>query len=105
MHIDRVSTTARGLFLKGLLGLETTRIPLHRARTLREGDLVAVRVEEIAERAAFRELECLERVDGEWHSREVPLRVGETLVLALGGRFASRSVEGRVPEAGVSPGE
>ncbi|MFQ5896419.1 MAG: hypothetical protein ACE5JJ_11500, partial [Nitrospinota bacterium] len=39
------------------------------------------------------------------HSREVPLRVGETLVLALGGRFASRSVEGRVPEAGVSPGE
>jgi len=107
IKVDHFATTVRGLFLAPHpLPRESREVPLL-PLPLSSGAVAVAEVVSAPEGCAVDRLEVIEPLAGSadaWRTRETPLEPGWRLVVALGGRSASRSLSGRGPERPVPPG-
>lgn len=101
LEVSYFASTARGLLLtsqgfsRGQNQISLCEQPVS------DGTFAAVEVSEAPLNARINILEIIEPVPGSndaWQTREVPLEVGLKLVVAIGGRFANRSVKGHPPD-------
>jgi len=107
MNIDHFATTARGLFLaEHPLSREAREVSLAEA-LLAAGDVAVAEVTAAPDGCTVDHMEVIEPLAGSadaWQTREALLAPGQRVVVALGGRFANRSISGRAPDRPVPPG-
>ena len=107
MQTDYFATTARGLFLspESPYAFETDFTPDPGpvpSNGIALGEVVAA-----PENAPIDRLETLEILQGTedaWKTSEIKLREKMNVVVAIGGRYANRSVSGREPDSPAAPG-
>ncbi|OGL63033.1 MAG: hypothetical protein A3I72_15660 [Candidatus Tectomicrobia bacterium RIFCSPLOWO2_02_FULL_70_19] len=106
-RIDHFATTVRGLFLgPDPITREMPEVSLLDA-PLSSGAVAVAEVASAPAGCAVDRLEVIEPLPGStdaWQTREVPLKPGMRVAVALGGRFANRGVPGRGPDRPVPPG-
>ncbi len=100
LEVDHFASTARGLLLSsGGVSRGSNRISLC-GEPVPEGAFAAVEIIETPLDSRINILEIIEPVAGTedaWQTREVPLEAGLKLIVAVGGRFANRSISGHPP--------
>lgn len=105
--IDHFASTARGFFLApGGLTRGQSEVSLS-PEPVSGGALAVVEVVEVPPGCLIDQLEVVEpfpKTAVAWQTREVPLSPGQKLVVAIGGRFANRSISGRSPSRPCPPG-
>ncbi len=107
LEVDYFASTARGLLLSpNGISRGSNRISLC-AEPVPEGAFAAVEVIETPLNSRINILEIIEPVAGTedaWQTREVPVKAGLKLIVAIGGRFANRSISGLPPEEAAPVG-
>lgn len=107
LQVDYFASTARGILLASpVIPRGQNQIPLC-GLPVPDGALAVVEVAEAPVDARIRLLEVIEPASGAsdaWQTREVSLQAGLRLVVAIGGRFANRSVSGYPPDHPVPVG-
>ncbi|MBI2131509.1 MAG: hypothetical protein HYT99_01595 [Candidatus Tectomicrobia bacterium] len=105
--VGHFATTVRGLFLAPEpLPREAGEVLLLPV-PLASGAVAVAEVASAPEGCTVDRLEVIEPLSGSsdaWQTREASLGPGERVVVALGGRFATRGIPGRGPDRPVPPG-
>ena len=107
MKIDFFASTARGLFLSPEIpyAFETDCTP--DPRPVPSNGIALGQVVAAPENAPIGRLETIEVLHGTedaWKTSEIKLREKMNVVVAIGGRYANRSVSGREPDSPAEPG-
>ncbi len=108
MKVDFFASTARGLFLSPespyAFQADFTSDP----QPVPPGGIALGEITDAPENAPVNRLEILEPLpgtQGAWKTSEVRLREKMSVAVAIGGRYANRSISGREPDAPVMPGD
>lgn len=107
LKIDSFASTARGLFLSPespyVFQADFTPDP----QPVPSNGIFLGEVVDVPENAPIDRLETLEALQGTqdaWKTSEMKLREKTNVAVTIGGRYANRSVSGRVPDSSAEPG-
>ncbi len=108
MRVDSFASTARGLFLspESPYAFQADFAP--DPQPVPSGGIALAQIVQVPEGAPIDRLETLEALPGTpgaWRTSETRLRPAMNVAVAVGGRYANRSVSGRAPDAPSRPGD